>query len=98
MFEWDPTKGRANAAKHGVGFEEAATVFADQAAMDGPDLKHSARGEERRLVVGKSIRGRTIVVAYTLRSGTDGQTIRIISARPASRKERRSYEEGTASD
>jgi uncharacterized DUF497 family protein len=90
VFEWDPRKAAANLAKHGVSFEEAATVFADPNGLDGPDLGHS-NGETRRLRLGRSASRRILMVAYTLRSSVNGETIRIISARKSSRKERTAY-------
>lgn len=90
MFEWDEPKARANSAKHGVSFDEAATIFVDPDALDGPDVSHSA-AEARLLRLGKSLLGRILMVAYTLRSTEHGETIRIISARRASRKERAAY-------
>ncbi|MES1255621.1 MAG: BrnT family toxin [Acidobacteriota bacterium] len=90
MFEWDPNKASANVTKHGVSFEEAATVFGDANGMDGPDVRHSA-GEPRLLRLGRSALGRVLMVAYTLRSTRNGETIRIISARRASRNERAAY-------
>jgi uncharacterized DUF497 family protein len=90
VFEWDPRKASANLTKHGVSFEDASTVFADPNAMDGRDLQHSA-DELRFLRLGQSGRGAVLMVAYTLRSAENGETIRIISARRASRKERAAY-------
>jgi uncharacterized DUF497 family protein len=90
VFEWDPKKASANLTKHGTSFDEAAPVFADPHAMDGPDLHHSA-GEVRFLRLGRSALGTVVMVAYTLRSTGNGETIRIISARLPSRKERASY-------
>jgi hypothetical protein len=90
VFEWDPKKASANLTKHEISFEEASTVFADPNAMDGPDLDHSA-GEIRFLRLGQSALGAVLMVAYTLRSKGNGETIRIISARRASRKERAAY-------
>ncbi len=91
MFEWDPLKAAGNLAKHGVSFEEATTVFQDANGLDGPDIEHSA-SEPRRLHLGTSILGRLLVVAYTLRRQDDEkETIRIISARRASKKERQAY-------
>ena len=90
MFEWDPKKASVNLTKHGVSFEDASTVFADPNAMDGRDLLHSA-GELRFLRLGRSGLGTVLMVAYTLRSTGNGETIRIISARRASRKERAAY-------
>jgi uncharacterized DUF497 family protein len=87
-------KSAANVRKHGVSFEEAATVFADPDALDGPDLKHSHR-EQRFLRLGRSLTSRMVIVAYTLRESGDDEEIRIISARRASRKERTAYRSGT---
>jgi uncharacterized DUF497 family protein len=91
VFEWDPLKAAGNLVKHGVSFEEATTVFQDARGLDGPDLGHSV-SEERRLHLGLSILGRLVVVAYTVRRQDDEkETIRIISARRASKKERQAY-------
>ncbi len=89
QFEWDETKARTNLAKHGVSFEEASTVFGDPLSLTIPDPLHS-QTEERFLVLGHSFRGGLLVVAHTER----GDRIRIISARRATRHERRTYEEG----
>jgi uncharacterized protein len=67
------------------------TVFADPDALDGPDLTHSAR-EPRFLRLGRSSAGRVLMLAYTVRRSGDGEAIRIISARRASRKERTAYD------
>ncbi|MBI1873275.1 MAG: BrnT family toxin [Acidobacteria bacterium] len=90
MFEWDPRKAEANAAKHGVSFDEAVTVFLDANALDGPDLQHS-KVELRFLRLGQAAAGRILMVAYTLRRSGDAETIRLISARRASRRERAAY-------
>jgi uncharacterized protein len=91
VFEWDPLKAASNLAKHGVSFEEATTVFQDTQGLDGPDIEHSA-SEARRLHLGLSILGRLLAVAYTVRRYNDEkETIRIISARRASKKERANY-------
>jgi uncharacterized DUF497 family protein len=90
VFEWDPRKAEANAAKHGVSFDDAVTVFLDPEALDGPDLQHSA-GEARCRRLGQSADGRVLVVAYTIRRRGDAEAIRIISARQASRRERAAY-------
>jgi uncharacterized DUF497 family protein len=90
VFEWDPRKAEANAAKHGVSFDEAVTVFLDADALDGPDLRHS-RAEPRYLRLGRAVDGRLLVVAYTLRRIGDAEAIRLISARRASRRERAAY-------
>ena len=90
MFEWDARKAAVNRSKYGVSFEEAATVFGDPDALDGPDLSHSET-ESRFLRLGRGATGRVIIVAYTVRRRDDGESIRIISARRASRKERGAY-------
>lgn len=95
MFEWDASKAAANLAKHGVSFDEAATVFADANALDGPDIRHSAN-EARFLRLGRSALESILMVAYTVRGSGDVEKIRIISARRASRKERAAY--GKAKD
>ena len=92
MFEWDPRKAVANADKHGVTFDDAATVFLDPNALDGPDLDHSTV-EARYLRLGRAADGRVLMVAYTLRQGdSDAEKIRLISARRASRRERAAYD------
>jgi uncharacterized DUF497 family protein len=88
-FEWDEAKAAANLAKHGVSFNEAATVLSDALGWSYPDLDHSL-AEDRWLAIGMSERQRILVVAYT----ADADTIRLISARQATRKERNFYEEG----
>ena len=87
-FTWDPNKAEQNFKTHGVDFREAATVFEDALSKTFPDLDHSV-GERRFLIVGQSARGRILVVSHT----ETGDTIRIISARTATRRERRFYEE-----
>ena len=87
-FTWDPTKAEENLKKHGVDFREAATVFDDPLSTTFPDADHST-GEQRFLIVGMSALGRILVVPHT----DTGDTIRIISARAAKRRERRFYEE-----
>jgi uncharacterized protein len=90
VFEWDARKAAGNRSKHGVAFDEAATVFGDPDALDGPDLSHSEK-EPRFLRLGRAVTGRVLMVAYTVRRRDDGESIRIISARRASRKERLAY-------
>ena len=85
-FEWNAGKAESNLRKHGVSFDDASTVFADLQAMNMPDPLHS-HGESRFIVLGKSRHGAVLVVSYTER----GTRTRLISARPASRKERRQY-------
>ena len=90
MFEWDTRKASVNANKHGVTFEEAATVFDDPQGLDGPDLPHS-EGEQRFRRLGRAATGRLLIVGYRLRRLSDVETIRIITARQPSRKERAAY-------
>lgn len=88
-YEWHRAKAAENLAKHGVSFEEAATVFRDPLSQTGLDPDHSLE-EERFVMFGVSTRGRLLVVGHAER----GDTIRIISARPATPGERKIYEEG----
>ena len=87
-FTWDPVKDAANIRKHGVPFAEAITAFADPLSVTIPDPDHSA-GEMRYVLIGLSTRRRLLVVAHAER----GDQIRIISARPTTRRERHDYEE-----
>jgi|ERR1051325_641177 uncharacterized DUF497 family protein len=89
-FEWDARKAAVNHIKHDVSFEEAATVFLDSDALDGPDVTHSDR-EPRFLRLGRAVTGRVLMVAYTHRRRDDDESIRIISARRAGRDERAAY-------
>jgi uncharacterized DUF497 family protein len=88
-IEWDPKKARLNLRKHKVSFEEAATAMSDPMAATGADPDHSVT-EYRYITFGVSDRGRLLVVAHT----EEDETIRIISARLASKGERKIYEEG----
>ncbi len=88
-FEWDPEKATANLRKHGVSFEEAATVFGDPLAQTYEDPDASS-GEARELTFGVSSGGRVVVVAHCERE----DRLRIISAREMTRREKRDYEEG----
>ena len=88
-FTWHPGKAEANLRKHGISFAEAATAFEDPLSITVADPDHSAR-EERFVLIGRSIQQHVVVVAHVER----GNTIRIISARPATRRERNAYEEG----
>lgn len=87
-FEWDPAKDDANARKHGVTFHEASTAFGDPLSITIADPDHS-ESEERFLLLGRSTGGRLLSVSHTERQ----DAIRIISARPATRREWRKYEE-----
>ncbi len=88
-FEWNRDKADLNLKKHGVSFGEASTVFNDPLSITFPDPDHSY-GEERYIIMGLSSAGRVVVVHHTER----GDGVRIISAREATRKERRFYESG----
>jgi len=87
QFEWDREKAKRNIRKHGVPFDEAVTVFYDplSATFDDPD--HSV-DERRFITVGYSLHGRLLAVSHTER----GKAIRMISARPATRHERKRHE------
>ena len=85
---WDAPKAAANRRKHGVSFEEAATVFADPLAKITDDPEHSDT-EDRELLLGSSEKGRLLVVSFVQRASA----IRLISARPASRVEKHVYQE-----
>jgi hypothetical protein len=87
-FEWNAAKAASNLAKHGVSFEEAATVFGDPLSVTIFDPAHS-QTEERFIILGRSHLDKLLVVVHTER----GDNIRIISARHASRRERKCYEE-----
>ena len=87
-FNWDPAKDRSNQRKHNVSFAEATTVFADTLSLTIPDPLHSEL-EERFVLVGHSYRGRLLVVVHT----ANEESIRIISAREATAREREDYEE-----
>lgn len=89
-FVWDEKKAKQNLKKHGVGFEEASTVFGDPLALTIHDPLHSEE-EDRYVTLGESNRRRLLVVVFTER----GANLRIISARVASRRERTDYEEGS---
>ena len=88
-FEWDEAKADANLKKHGVSFDEAASVFGDALAVTFADPDHSA-GERRFLTFGLSQERRLLVVSHTERRNR----IRIISSRRLTRRERNIYEEG----
>jgi len=88
-FEWDRGKEEHNRRKHGVSFEEASTVFFDSLSVTGRDPDHSF-AERRYVLFGLSSAGRLLAVAHTERD----DRIRIISAREATREERKLYEEG----
>lgn len=88
-FEWDDAKAESNEQKHGVTFSESTSVFADSLSVTGYDPRHSD-DEDRFLTMGMSVAGRLLIVSHTDR----GDVIRIISAREATRREQKDYEDG----
>ena len=86
-FQWDPAKARANRLKHGVGFPDAVGAFEDPLALTSEDPHPT---EDRFATVGLDFLGRLVLVSWTWR----GEDIRLISARLATPRERRQYEEG----
>lgn len=87
-FAWDPRKAQLNRSKHGISFEEAATCFADELAIELDDADHP----ERLLLIGVSVAARLLLVVHAVLE--EGDVIRIISARRTTPNERRKYEEG----
>ena len=85
---WDPAKARTNLAKHGIAFEDAEAVLTDPAGLTREDP--DAHGERRFVTVGAGALGRVVTVVYTYR----GDRVRLISARPATRKETDHYAQG----
>ena len=92
QFTWDENKAGANQQKHGVSFEEAATVFSDSLAVIMDDVEHS-EGEVREAIIGHSKMDRLLIASFTAR----GSIIRLISARVVTRNERKDYEESQLS-
>ena len=88
-FEWDPRKAKLNLRKHRISFEEATTAFRDPLSATAPDPDHSS-SENRCVTFGVSSNGRLLTISHTER----GESIRIINARPATKQERKIYEEG----
>lgn len=88
LFEWDPKKARLNVKTYGISFDEASTAFRDLLSRTIVDPLHS-ENEDRFVLIGRSIRGRLLVIVHTERA----DRIRIISARLATNKERFRYEE-----
>jgi uncharacterized DUF497 family protein len=89
QITWNPDKAAANLDKHGVGFQDAATVLIDPLSVTFPSEDHS-KNESRFLTIGESTKGELLVIAHT----EEDDIIRIISARRATRQERRFYEKG----
>jgi uncharacterized DUF497 family protein len=92
QFEWDSTKAEANKVKHGVSFEEAITVFADPLARIFEDPQHSET-ERREIIIGRSAKQNLILVSFV----EEDDRVRLISARKATRTERKEYEENVGS-
>lgn len=90
-FEWDENKNKINKHKHGISFEEARSVFFDDNAILFDDPEHS-RGEERFLIIGVSETENICIVSHCYRDSEN--TIRIISARKATKNEKKVYIEG----
>ena len=91
-FDWDPKKAESNVRKHGVAFERAATVFRDPNALSVFDKEHSNE-EERWLTLGLDSRGELLVVHHTFTNvDEENCSIRIISARKATKPETQQYE------
>jgi hypothetical protein len=88
-FDWDPAKARENVRKHGVSFEDASGVFYDPDALTGSDPGH-AIGEDRWITIGLSPK---MLVLYVVSTERDNDVIRIISARRATRREAKGYEQ-----
>jgi len=88
FFEWDQEKNVSNQKKHGISFEEARTVFSDDFARLIADPEHSEE-KERFILLGESIESNLLIVCHCIR---DEESVRIISARKADKKERRTYE------
>ncbi len=88
-FEWNPDKALINLKKHNISFQEATTVFDDSLSVTFPDPDHSI-GENRYVIIGMSASEQLLVVSHTDRENRT----RIITARKATRQERRFYEEG----
>lgn len=89
VYEWDAKKAKRNRRKHRISFEDAATVFLDPLALTFPDPDHSL-GEEREITIGLSSRRGVVFVSHCQRE----DSVRVISARKATRGERKQYEEG----
>ena len=87
-FDWNKNKAVLNKKKHGISFEEAVTVFYDDDAVESHDPDHSD-GEDRFLILGPSLRAKTLVVSHCVRES--GSVIRIISARRATKFESKIY-------
>jgi uncharacterized DUF497 family protein len=92
QIEWDSKKATDNLRKHGISFDEASTIFDDPLAVIFPDEDHSI-DEIRELIIGHSLKNELLIVSFAEK---ESNIVRIISARLATRKETRDYEENTA--
>ena len=92
LFEWDEAKAQANLEKHRVSFEEARSVFYDEFAIQFFDSGHSSTAEQRFLMLGLSSNAKLLIVCHCERE--DGDVIRIISARKATKSESTHYPKG----
>jgi len=90
-FEWDKNKEKINIQKHGVTFEQASYVFADQFALSKFDDEHS-EDEDRWVLLGKSLNETLLLVVHTFRDNNGIEFVRIISARKATQKEKQTYQ------
>ena len=86
--EWDPTKAESNLRKHEISFADVEPAFYDELALSMPDT--FSISEERFILIGRDALSRVLTIAYTYR----GEHIRVISARPATKAERKTYEKG----
>lgn len=93
-FEWDKEKELKNIKKHGVSFDDASSVFYDDFAIQFYDNKHSILEEDRYLILGVSNRSKILMICYCER--LSGEVLRIISARKATKNERKFYQGGLA--
>jgi len=93
-FEWDPEKDKRNRIKHGVAFEQAATIFQDPRSLSLFDAEHSVMGEDRWITLGLSATGGLLVVHHTFAElDTETVNIRIFSSRKAIKPEIKQYSE-----
>jgi Uncharacterized protein conserved in bacteria len=92
LIRWDDKKQKSNIEKHDVAFDDAATLFSDEDAIEFFDVSHSTN-EDRFLIIGKVLSGRVLMVVYSFRRSRDGKEIyyRIISARIAKKGEKQAY-------
>jgi uncharacterized protein len=92
LFEWDQKKNTSNIGKHKISFELAASIFDDPLHLSVLDSK--SKDEERWITVGSSVIGKVLVIVHTYKGSDDNEIVRIVSARQATRKEKKQYEEG----